>query len=310
MPGAGRASGQTDDSGQYSLEGLSDGDYTVNLSGQGVSYRRSFAISGDTPGDIVLPPIQITGTVTELGSGEPLDAAIVQAQLQTSDSAGGGRFSMKMGTGDSTGHYTIEDVDPGTYQVTARRDGYQAKVQTITVGSDSPSLDFGLQRGEGISVRIMDGITGLPLKGVVVTVIGGGGAIGYQGAVTLDSTGRGEINSLAPGRYAVHFFSDGYASRTAVLDAPSPLVPIALTQGGRVEVATSLPLSGRIVDSSGLPYQLNAWRSDGRVAGAAPLVAWEHIAPGSYQLLVGPAGGEMPFPFTVAEGQTTRVEVK
>jgi hypothetical protein len=289
---------------------LSDGDYAVNLSGQGVAYRRSFTISGDTPGDISLPPIQLAGTVTELGSGEPLDAAVVQAQLQSSGSTGGGRFSMKMGTGDSTGHYTIDDVDPGTYQVTARRDGYQAKVQTVTIGSDATSLDFGLQRGEGISVRVADGITGLPLKGVIVAAVDGGGAIGYQGAVTLDSTGKGEINSLAPGRYTVHFFADGYSSHTAVLDAPSPLVPMALTPGGRVEVATPLPLSGRIVDSSGLPYQLNAWRSDGRVSGAAPLVAWEHVAPGSYQLLVGPAGAEVPFPFTVAEGQTTLVQVK
>jgi hypothetical protein len=310
MPGAGRANGQTDDNGQYTLDGLTDGDYAVIVTGQGVAYRKTFTVSGDTAGDILLPPIQLTGSVTELGSGEPLDGATIQAQLQTSDSTGGGRFSMKMGTGDSTGRFTIDDVDPGIYQVTARRDGYQAKVQTITVGSDSQSVDFGLQRGEGISVRIADGITGLPLKGVIVSAVDGGGGVGYQGTITLDSSGKGEINSLAPGRYAVHFFADGYASRTSVMDAPSPLTPVVLTPGGRVDVATALPLSGRIVDSSGLPYPLNAFRSDGRVSGSPPVVSWEHVAPGSYQLLVGPMGAEVPFPFAVVEGQTTSVIVK
>jgi large repetitive protein len=310
MPGAGRANGQTDDNGQYTLDGLTDGDYAIIVTGQGVAYRKTFTVSGDTAGDILLPAIQVTGTVTELGSGEPLDGATIQAQPQTSDSTGGGRFSMKMGTGDSTGRFTIDDVDPGTYQVTARRDGYQAKVQTITVGSDSQSVDFGLQRGEGISVRIADGITGLPLKGVIVSAVDGGGGVGYQGAITLDSSGKGEINSLAPGQYSVHFSADGYASRTSVMNAPSPLTPVMLTPGGRVDVTMAVPFSGRVVDSSGLPYQLNAFRSDGRVSGSPPVVSWQHVAPGSYQLLVGPAGAEVPFPFNVVEGQTTTVVVK
>ena len=58
-----------------------DGNYQVNLGGQGVSYRRAFTVSGDTPGDIALPTISITGTVTESGSGEPLEGVTVQAQL-------------------------------------------------------------------------------------------------------------------------------------------------------------------------------------------------------------------------------------
>jgi protocatechuate 3,4-dioxygenase beta subunit len=309
--GAGRASGQTDDNGQYALEGLSDVDYVVILAGQGVSYRRNFTVSGDTPGDIQLPPIQLTGTISEAGSGEPLDGATIQLQLQApAGQTGGGGLGSKRATGDSTGHYFIDDVDPGTYQVTAHRDDYQAKTQSVTVGSDSATLDFGLARGEGISIRVTDGLTGLPLKGVIVAALDSGGSVGYQGPISLDSTGKGEINSLAPGRYAVHFFSDGYASRTAIIDAPSPLVPIALTPGGRVEVVTPVPLAGRLVDGAGLPYQLNAFRSDGRISGAPPVVSWEHIAPGSYQLLLGAPGAEVPLPFTVAEGQTTRVDVK
>jgi protocatechuate 3,4-dioxygenase beta subunit len=309
--GGGRASGQTDDNGQYALEGLSDGDYSVNLSGQGVGYRRNFTVSGDTPGDIALPPIQLAGTATESGSGEPLDSVTVQMQAQTPAGAStGGRFgAMKMATADSTGHYFIDDVDPGTYQVTARRDEYQASTQTVTIGGDSATLNFALQRGEGVSIRVADGLTGIPLRGVIASAVDGTGAVTFQGSISLDSTGKGEIGSLAPGQYVVHVFSDGYAARAAVVTAPSPLVTVALTPGGRLEVAAPAAWTGRLVDSTGLPYSTGPFRSDGRINGSAPVAAWEHLAPGSYQLMVGSQGGEAPFPFTVVEGQTTRLNL-
>lgn len=309
--GGGRSSGQTDESGQYALEGLNDGDYMVSVNGQGVNYTKTFSVSGDTPGDIALPAVQIRGRVTEAGSGEPLDGVTVQAQPQAAPGQTGSRgFSMKTGVSDSTGAYFIDDVDSGPYQVTARRNEYQAKTEAVTVGGDTATLDFGLSRGEGVSIRVVDGLTGLPLKAVTASATSGGGAVGFQGPVALDSTGKGEISSLAPGRYVVRVFSDGYASRTGVLDVPSALVTLALTPGGRVEIVTSTPLSARLVDASGLPYQMNAWRMDGRVGGGPPVVSWDHVAPGSYQLMVGPAGAERPYPFTVVEGQTTRVEVK
>jgi protocatechuate 3,4-dioxygenase beta subunit len=309
--GGGRVSGQTDDNGQYALEGLTDGDYMVGLSGQGVSYRKTFTVSGDSPGDIALPPIQVRGTVTEAGSAEPLDNVTVQAQPQSAPGATGGRgFAQKSAVTDSTGAYFIDDVDSGPYQITARRSEYQAKTQTLTVGGDSATLDFGLQRGEGISIRVGDAMTGVPLKAVTVSAQAADGSVAFQGFVSLDSTGKGEITSLAPGQYTVHLFSDGYAPRTAVLNAPSALVSLGLTPGGRVEVTTPIALSGRLVDDSGRPYPLNAYRPDGRVGGLAPVVSWEHLAPGSYQLLVGPQGGEKPYPFTVAEGQTTRLTVQ
>ena len=131
------------------------------------------------------------------------------------------------------------------------------------------------------------------------------GAWHEEFALRRQLTARGSLQAAAFHDFSGHLAVFGFDPGPGALKAAEVLTP-----GGRVEVTTSLPLSGRIVDSAGLPYQLNAWRSDGRVSGSAPLVAWEHVAPGSYQLLVGPAGAEVPFPFTVAEGQTTLVQVK
>src|SRR6266508_5971942 len=155
---AGRSSGQTDENGSYALEGLDDGNYQVMVTGQGVSYRRVIAVSGDTSGDMVLPAISITGTVTESGSGDPLEGVTVQAQTGRETQAAG----MKQGATDSSGHYFIDDVDSGAYQLTARKSGYQMRNQSVTIGGDNAQVVFALDRGTGLGIRANDGLTGLP----------------------------------------------------------------------------------------------------------------------------------------------------
>ena len=59
-----------------------------------------------------------------------------------------------------------------------------------------------------------DGLTGMPLGGVNALAFAGTGTVAFQGTVSLDSTGSGEIPSLAPGRYAIFIFSAGYAPRS------------------------------------------------------------------------------------------------
>src|SRR5262249_20357882 len=160
-PNVGRASGQTDDNGSYTLEGLDDGSYQVLLNGQGVSYRKTLAVSGDTNGDIALPAISVTGTITESGSGVALEGVAVQAQTGRETQS----FGMKQGVTDPSGRYFIDDVDPGSYQLSARKSGYQLKTQAINVASDNVQSDFALDRGTGIGIQANDGLTGLPLRG-------------------------------------------------------------------------------------------------------------------------------------------------
>jgi len=144
-----------------------------------------------------------------------------------------------------------------------------------------------------------------------VIAYGGGGAIAFSGTVSLDSTGLGEITSLAPGAYAFYIFSNGYSPRSFTsVQVPTSILPVVLTPGGRVEVRPALPVSGRILDSSGAVYLLGPYRLDGRVNPAPPVTVWDNFTPGSYQLFVTANGGEVAYPFTVAEGQTTTVVVK
>jgi 5-hydroxyisourate hydrolase-like protein (transthyretin family) len=306
--GSGRFTGQTDEAGRYALEGMSDGNYQVSVNGAGVSYRKSFAVSGDTNGDIALPSTTLTGTVVDAGSGEPIDGATVQAETGQETQA----QAVKRGQTDSTGAYEIADLDPGNYQVTARKAGYQLKTQSATVGGDVAPLDFSLLKGSGASIRVADGLTGIPLGGVNALAFGSDGSVAFQGAVALDSTGTGEIPSLAPGRYAVYVFSGGYAPRSiGAMDVPTPgPVPVSMTPGGSVEARSTIGLTGRILDGSGAPYLLNGFRLDGVVTVMPPVTVWQHLAPGDYTLFAVSADGNRSLPFTVAEGQTTQLIVK
>jgi hypothetical protein len=245
--------------------------------------------------------------VTEVESNEPLDGASVQAD------AGGTTptFQIKRGVTDSRGFYSIDDVDPGNYQVTVRKDGYQLKTQPVSVGENSVAVNIGLARGSGLAIRGVDGLTGLPLRGMTATAYAESGTVAYSGFVSLDDEGKGEIASLTPGRYRLYLSSGGYAVRSfPAVVVPSPTLVVALTPGGRVEIRTEAPITGTLLDSSGTPYLLFLSRRDGHVTIGPPISAWEHVAPGSYQLIVSGASGERSYPFTVSEGATTTVEIR
>ncbi len=217
-PGStGGARGQTDENGQYALDGLTDGNYQVGLSGQGVSYRKAFAVSGETDGDIVLPAVSISGVVTEAGSNDPIEGASVQAESGRET----GPYEIKRAVTDSRGFYSIDDVDAGSYQVTARKASYQLKTQPVSVTGSPAEVNLSLARGAGLAIRAVDGSTGLPLRWLIVLAYGSGGAVAFSGGIPLDAEGKGEIPSLTPGQYSLSLGAEGYARRSFTVQVPS-----------------------------------------------------------------------------------------
>jgi Carboxypeptidase regulatory-like domain len=297
-----RYTAMSDGSGHYEIDNMKDGGYDVVVTGSDSPYRTTITVSGDTNGDIAMPATTVSGTVTDSSTGAPLEGASVQAETGAESTA----QSLHRTVTDSTGAYAITGLDAGTYQVSARKDGYQLKTLPATVGSDAASLDFALDPGSGLSIRAVDGLTGMPLGGLIALAFGAGGTVAFQGSVALDNTGTGQIPSLPPGQYSLYVFSGGYASRAwPSVTVPSAPVSVSLTPGGSVQARATAPLQGRIVDGSGSPILLAPNRLDGRVTVAPPVTVWQHLAPGSYSFLVPTGTSETPYAFTVSEGQTT-----
>jgi hypothetical protein len=127
--------------GSYTIDNVPPGSYQVVASKEG--YQSSSltvsVLSGTTAGanfslsQIILPG-SITGSVTDAKDGSPIVGATVSDGTRTAST-------------DATGKYTIANVPPGNYQVTASKDGYESVTSSVTVVLGAAStMNFSLNQ--------------------------------------------------------------------------------------------------------------------------------------------------------------------
>jgi hypothetical protein len=117
--------------------------------------------------DFQLPaaPGSLSGTVTDLGTGNPIQNATVEAVAagQVTGTA----------TTDAAGHYQIAAIAAGAHDVTASAVGYTAMKKVVTIEpAQAKVLDFALSTAPPGSVSgvVKEAATGLPSAGAVVSV--------------------------------------------------------------------------------------------------------------------------------------------
>jgi Carboxypeptidase regulatory-like domain len=304
------ASGRTDESGGFALEGLQAGTYNLTampLSGGG-PIRKSVSVTADTSVDLEAPPARLAGTIVEQGSGRPLADAEVRIEDQ-----GRGFMGMNATSSDSNGRFALEDLEPKAYPVAVQKPAYQAETKVLTAADPSGDLVIELKRGEGIGVVARDGIYGVPLRSLGVRVLDANGLAVYSGGVSLDSEGRGEIPSLRAGTYQLRADSQGYAPVSVPQVAvPAPVVSLTLTPGGTLEIQAgpqTLALansSARILYANGAVYYPFLFSPDGLIRLSNPIRRLENVTPGSYIFVV--EGGARK-PFEIREGGSAVVSL-
>ena len=312
--GSGSSTARADESGAYRIEGLADGEHVVNVQpspgsgGQPVSRRVD--VSGETTLDVEVPTASLWGFVVYASTKQPLEGARVVGRVE-GGLAGEGRAGVA--TTDSNGRWSLDDVEPGPWTLTFRREGYLEKKGSAIAseaGGDAGTVE--LTRGAGLELRVTDGVFGIPLRGVSVRIRDGAGASVATTFVSLDGDGRGEVPSLPPGRYALVAESSGYAARRFDgVVVPGNGLPVVLTPGGAVEVRAGEVSRGKgsatLRDAAGRLHAVRAFGEEGRLPVPASGVATiPNLAPGSYTLAVD---GVAPKGFTVAEGGRTVVEL-
>ena len=295
------ASGRTDETGGYLMEGLDEGRYTFTANSEaGSPIRKSVELSGDTTVDLEAPPARLAGTVVEADSGRPIGDVGVRIE----EDGGGMRFA-SMASTDSSGRFAFEDMEPKRYRVTFQKPAYQVETKELTAAEES-DLRVELKRGEGIAIEAKDGIFATPLRGLFVRVADGSGTAVFTGSVSLDSDGRGEVPSLRPGTYEVRAESSGYAPISLPgVAVPSRTLSLLLTPGGSLEIQAgpatlALPqAAGRLTGTDGRPYMWSAFTPDGKIRLNGPVRRLENVAPGRYTFEV--EGGERR-DLTISEG--------
>jgi putative cell wall-binding protein len=149
---------------------------------------------------------QISGTVTDAGTGTPIAGVCVDATYSgntlhlTTDA--GGYYEFDSLADDS---YVIEFSDcAGTDYLSQYYDGASSSATATSVviaGGDAVTgVDAALVRGGSISGRVTD-TTGTALSGICVNVAGGGAP-----SVTTDATGAYTVHGVPAGSYAVDFY--------------------------------------------------------------------------------------------------------
>jgi len=318
--GGGRqASSTTDSSGSYQLNGLQAGTYTVNamsaLAAAGASKRQTITLTSDQALDIAFPSAKILGQVVDADGNLPLANATVTVAMQEIGGSGGG-IGQRPATSDSNGQFSFTNLDEGTYTLSTSKPDYQLdKRDTAAADQASGSLVIALKRGAGIGIRVLDGLLGVPLSGVMVRVFDSQSAPVFgPSAITLDGDGLGEVPALPPGSYTVIAAASGYAPvRLAGINVPSPTVTIALTPGGSVLIQggskTLAPgtATGTITSAAGQPALLSLLNLQGRIAMSEPNLQLRNVPPGSY-VLSFPAVA-VSATFAVQEGAPTVVQL-
>ncbi len=275
-------SARTDDTGAYSVSGLPNGIYKVRTNAEGTSFINKYfdnvlnfdnaspvnvKAGGDTAGiNFVLEPGgAISGTV--LGAdNQPIERLFVSAE----DFDGG--FFVNGAETDSSGKYVINGLPAGKYRVRTNGEGgfvneffndtvndELAQAVTVTVGADTPDINFVLGNGGSISGTILDS-NNQPISDVNIDVENFETGNWIAGSRT-DSSGKYKVNGIPTGAYKVRTNAEGtnftneyfdnasdFDSATAVnvtAGSDTPGINFVLSKGGSI--------SGVVLDTSNNP---------------------------------------------------------
>lgn len=180
-------------SGEYVLEGLAPGGYTIKVVGG--ARAASIQVSGDAVLNFELPALSIAGQVFDASDGTPLSGADVNLRWFPVTS---GRAALGMRT-NHAGQFSGAGLDAGSYELTVYKPDYDLFVQTVAVSASTAGLSIQLQPARGIQMRVRDAVTSQPLRIVHMSVSTASGAT-YPLDIPLDGTGLGYIPASLAGR--------------------------------------------------------------------------------------------------------------
>jgi protocatechuate 3,4-dioxygenase beta subunit len=305
------ASSPTDDQGQYSVTGLEEGEYSVGVVDMQrmAPYSTTYQVRGSATFDIDYRTTAVRGHVIDANNNEPL--ANVTVQLRTSGNTATGRLG-RGAISDSTGAFVLDSISPGSYTVTATRDGFGTWVNDVTVNeSGVDDLEIRLAHEDGVTLTVVDARDGRPIAARASVYDMQGRLMDEPRLLGGDDTSGLKV-TLSPGSYVASVTANGYAGRNVTLRAPSTQT-VALTRGGKLTVRSrhGEVRRVRLIDSSGFPYLRMGMSNGSRELMPAPASTMFDVAAGSYTIqLLG--DGDMVLDtktVTVGEGQTASEEI-
>jgi hypothetical protein len=324
-PAEERVYASSDERGNFRVEGLAAGSYSLEAGapGHARTVLREVKVPAAAPLTVAL---QVAGVIEGFvvdAQGRPASGAEVQVS---------GRSPQVATTGEGGG-FSVE-VEPGAYTLSARRGDEAGSLDgSITVSAGRTVRDVKVRLGPSavLEGRVVARASGAPVAGASVDVSPHGDN-GDSGRAVTDGSGHFSVSGLAPGGYDVVVSAPGFTTTTrrglTVASGERFPIDVQLTGTGSVE--------GLVRDGSGQPVagaQVvggNRWggglgdtpaesrtdaeghyRLDGLTAGRLSLTARREGATlGVGQLVEVTEGGTAKADFTLEETGTVEGAVR
>jgi hypothetical protein len=242
------ASTVTDQNGNFSLTRLTTGDFSIELSKTGfISINESFEL---TDGDFLeynKTLIAKSGSISGLVADE--NGIVLEGATVTATNTEGIEY---VSITNASGLYTINSVEPSSYEVNASLIGYttdDASNALVTI-DELNAIDIDITNlipNNGvIQGTITNVVTGDPIKDVQVSANGTRGS----GFAVTGANGQFEITNLIPSTYNLISLLDGFRSDTLSIEI-DPLTPTFIAN--RTLLQNSGTLSGVVTDLDNQP---------------------------------------------------------
>ncbi|MFQ3545546.1 carboxypeptidase regulatory-like domain-containing protein [Halobacillus rhizosphaerae] len=256
LNGVAIASTISSESGEYTFPNLAPGNYSVRASAENFQTQVLGTLVSEFQTSIVNftlleDPGILQGTVTE-GNLDPIPGAVITVRTSVGDIVVG------TGVADEGGFYTIPQLAPGSYTVTATASDFQTASQGVLIQSNMTTMaDFVLELNPvSIIGTVINQQTGDPITGAQIEVR----VLDINGAVVqttfTNNSGEFLVDQLAPGTYTVLASAPFFQTNVATVTVPpggQESILIALTpnpgtiEGTLTSDATGDPLVGAIV---------------------------------------------------------------
>jgi len=309
--------------GRFVLDDLARGArLTVWADAEGYARASLEGVEVPTEGplSIVLEPsATLSGVVTD-SSGAPIEGArlVVRGKLGFGGFPGGAFASDRS---DEDGHFSIEDVAPGSLVLSAMAEGFLRQERTgleVVAGETMDDLRVILEPGATVTGRVLDAL-GNPLSDARVSIVRDRMDFSISGgaSASTDADGVYRMPGVPPGERSLEAEHDGHQRQVRDLT----VVVGENRLDFRLQAGASV--SGRVVDEGGAPVAgalVSAsaagsgptFRADGETTDDAGAFQLEGLSPGSYNVtarMEGYAATTLEEPVEITGGPVQGVEV-
>ncbi len=301
----------TDSNGNYEATGLDDATYDVAVIDiqRGTPYTTTYEVRGSGTFNIDIQSAALRGRVLDASTGQPIEDAAVQIRPTSTVTV---RFPLRTVGTDPSGGFTVDSVPPGSYSVSAEKEGYGTKVVDVSVGDSPADVELKLSPNPGVSLRVVDARDGR-LISVFARVVDAQNKVVFESPMRFGSTGAEPVKlPLEAGSYRATIMAQGYATQVVTITSPSSPT-VAMSPGGSIAIQSrgSALRRARLVSPDGREYPRGGFNPVFTIDPSPGTTVMENIAPGMYTLQILSAGDrvEASAPVSVVEGQRARVEI-